>query len=228
MTTVDPAAAAAAGATGTTPAAPEFKAADAVTFLTEHGVDAKSLEGVAEADLRTRYESARVIAEKAAARATPKAPEKYEFKAAGDAKVDEAIATEVAALAKEFGLPQDKAQKLYDSRLAAGDSQMKQLADRVTATHKEWQAASRADKEFGGEAFEANLGIAAQAAKQFADPEFSKLMDTTGLGDHPAVIRLFYKLGKQLQNDKTLTGGGGPNQGKSAAELLFPKSGAAS
>jgi hypothetical protein len=75
--------AAAAGTTATAPAAgtaaagaattPEFKAADAIAFLTEHGADPKSLEGVAEADLKTRFDSAKTIADKAAEKAKPKA-----------------------------------------------------------------------------------------------------------------------------------------------------------
>ncbi|HZQ35586.1 MAG TPA: hypothetical protein VFD32_06610, partial [Dehalococcoidia bacterium] len=113
-----PAAAPAAQPAAAPAAAPQFVAADAVKFLTEHGVEAKSLEGVAEADLKSRYESAKAIADKAHARGkaegAPKAPEKYELAAPKGVELDAEFAKEYEAAAREAGLPQDKAQKIFE------------------------------------------------------------------------------------------------------------------
>src|SRR6266850_688950 len=76
-----PAAGTAAAGAATTVAAPEFKADEAVKFLTDHGVEAKALEGLKPEELKSRYDGAKTIADKASAAAKPKAPEKYEFKA---------------------------------------------------------------------------------------------------------------------------------------------------
>jgi hypothetical protein len=152
--------AAAAGTTATAPAAgtaaagaattPEFKAADAIAFLTEHGADPKSLEGVAEADLKTRFDSAKTIADKAAEKAKPKGLDKYEFKAPEGVKLDE-LSTELSAVAKELGLPQEGAQKVFDLGVKVAQKFSKNLEANTTAMQAQWLKDTQADKEFGGE-----------------------------------------------------------------------------
>ncbi len=54
-----------------------------------------------------------------------------------------------------------------------------------------------------GDQYEANLGLAKQGLNAMGDDsdEFKAMLDDTGLGDNPAVIKLFAKVGELLQED---------------------------
>jgi hypothetical protein len=214
-------------APGAAPAAPEFKAADAVAFLTEHGADPKSLEGVAEADLKTRYEGAKTVAEKAAAKAkaegAPKAPEKYELKSPEGTELDAEFAKEYEAAAREAGLPQDKAAKIWD----LGGKAVKRVGEKLNAEAAKvqagWLEQTQADKEFGGEKLQENLAVAKKARDAFATPELRKFFEDTKLGNHPEVVRLFFRIGKALKEDSVVTAGRQSAEGGDMASRLYGK-----
>lgn len=85
-----------------------------------------------------------------------------------------------------------------------------------------WEAQVKADKEIGGDALGANLAIAAKA-RDLGGPEFVKLLNKTGLGNHPAVIKTFLKIGKSLSEDKFITGGNASTEAPTAAQRLYGK-----
>lgn len=202
---------------------PEFKPEEAVAFLAEHGTDPKALEGVAPEELKSRYESARTIAEKAREKASPKAPEKYEaFKLPEGATLDEGLAKEFEGVAREAGLDQGKAQKVIDlgGKLAA--KLQADITAKVEAAQKSWADASKADAEFGGAKFDENLGVAKKAIATFATPELSKLLNESGLGNHPEVIRLFWKVGQAISEDKLVAGSKAP--ASNAGMFVYDKS----
>jgi len=129
-----------------------------------------------------------------------------EFSLPEGLRIDEAAFGEFSPLAKEFGLTQEQAQKLVD--VAAG------LVDRTTKTAegvhaetiKKWADDSRNDAEVGGKDFDANLGIALAAIDKFGDDELKQILDASGFGNHPAVVRLFYRVGKAASNDTFVSG----------------------
>lgn len=201
--------------------APAFVAADAVKFLTEHGVDAKSLEGVAEADLKSRFESAKAIADKAAAKAAeaakPKAPENYaDVKLPDGVSVNKDLQAELAAVGKKHGLGQEAFAELagLGAKIEQGIAAATQKA--IEAVRGGWLAASQKDAEFGGEKLAENLAVAKKARDVFATPELVKFLSPhdpktnptgTGLGDHPEMIRLLVRVGRALREDRTVEGG---------------------
>jgi hypothetical protein len=135
-----------------------------------------------------------------------------EFSLPEGLRIDEAAFGEFSPLAKEFGLTQEQAQKLVD--VAAG------LVDRTTKTAegvhadtiKKWADDSRNDAEVGGKDFDANLGIALAAIDKFGDDELKQILDASGFGNHPAVVRLFYRVGKAASNDGFVVGNAAQNK----------------
>lgn len=103
-------------------------------------------------------------------------------------------------MAKESGLPADAASQFLQRATAYQEILQEK-------TREEWQSQSRHDKEFGGAHFNENLAVAKRGLEQFGSPELTQILEQTGLGNHPAVIRAFYKMGKLLGEDKTLSGG---------------------
>ena len=131
------------------------------------------------------------------------APDAYDFKAPEGQTFDEAIVKSYADVAKELDLPQDKAQKMLETMAPAI---AKRQAEQFEATKTQWAEDAKVDKEFGGDKLQENLSVALKARDAFATPELRTLLDETGLGNHPEVIRFFYRAGKAISEDSFAAG----------------------
>ena len=129
------------------------------------------------------------------------APEKYEFNAkVADApnELDPEVLTAFGEVAKELALPQEAAQKVLDK--VAPVMQARQ-AQEVEKARTEWAERSQSDEEFGGENLDANLEVAKSALNAFGTDPFKQLLQESGLGNHPEVIRFMYRAGKAISED---------------------------
>jgi hypothetical protein len=150
----------------------------------------------------------------------------YEFKAPEGTKLDAAVISEFSTVAKELGLTQDAAQKIVEKiapKLA--ERTATQHAEAFTAYRTELQAATKADAEYGGDKFTENLAIANAAVEAFGTPALRELLDKSGLGDHPEIVRAFYRAGKSISQDKFMAGSSKPSGAeRDAAKVLYGKS----
>jgi hypothetical protein len=150
----------------------------------------------------------------------PVVPEKYEFKAPEGREFDPGVLEQFSEVAKELKLTQEGAQKVIDKLGTA-------LAEKQTATLEnakaEWVKSATADKEFGGDKLNENLATAKKALETFGTPELRALLNESGLGNHPEIIRAFYRAGKQISEDRFVPGGiGGAGGAKDPAKSLYP------
>lgn len=110
-----------------------------------------------------------------------------------------------------------------DAILSVAKEQATAQAEAFNQQVSEWATAAKSDPEFGGENFERNLGVAAQAMGKFATPELKTFLNETGLGNHPELVRLMYRVGKSISDDAFVSGQGSTAapQGDTA-KRLFP------
>jgi len=86
-----------------------------------------------------------------------------------------------------------------------------------------WTEQARADKEFGGAQLKDNLVIANKALGQFGTPELVSLLKETGLGNHPEIVRAFYRAGKAISEDTFVKGSmTSPQSNRDYASHLYP------
>ncbi|HCM3756389.1 TPA: peptidase [Salmonella enterica subsp. enterica serovar London] len=149
------------------------------------------------------------------------APEKYEFQAAEGVELDTEALKEFEPVAREMNLTNEQAQKLVDvyPKILAGVQQRQ--AEAWQQTTEQWAADVKADKEIGGDKLTSNLSAAQRALDQFGTPELKEYLNTTGLGNHPDLVKTFVKIGKAMSEDGMVTGGN--NGQRSAAEVLYGK-----
>lgn len=148
----------------------------------------------------------------------PAAPERYEdFDVGGGAKADEATVTEFAEMARELGLSQQDAQEAFTKLMPAFEKAGRKRMEIWTA---QWADEASKDAEFGGQNFKTNLRVAQNAMKQFSTPALRELFNATGLGNHPELVRLFWKIGQRMSQDKGVAGGGAP----APVKKLYPNS----
>lgn len=151
------------------------------------------------------------------------APEKYELKFTDGVTPDAEILSEFESAAKGLNLSQEDAQKFASLAEKMLTKVQTQQADSVKAMHTEWINGTKADKEFGGDKLPENLAIARKGMEKFGSPELRTLLDESGLGNHPEVIRVFFRVGKTISEDGFVGGKAAPAAG-SDPKALYPNS----
>lgn len=126
------------------------------------------------------------------------APEVYDFKAAEGKEFDSNVISAFSDAARELNLTQEAAQKMLDKMAPALEARQ---TEQVEAVRNAWAESSKADKEFGGEKISENMGIAQKALEKFGTQELRTLLEESGLGNHPEVIRFMFRAGKALSED---------------------------
>lgn len=142
------------------------------------------------------------------------APEKYEFKAPEGRDFDPDVIAQYSEVAKELNLPQDAAQKIIDKIAPALAEKQQRVLEEA---RNSWAESAKTDKEFGGDKLNDSLAAAKKALDTFGSPELRTLLNESGLGNHPEVIRMMVRAGKAISEDKFVGG----SQGKQEAPKGF-------
>jgi len=181
----------------------------AETLQTDAPVQQESAQNPAVQDQAAQDQAAQ---DKPAADKPQGAPESYSFAAPEGVTFDDVVIDAFSEVARDLNLPQDQAQKVLD-KMAPVMAQRQ--AEQIAAVRSQWETEARADKEFGGENLNENLAVAKRAMDAFATPELKTLLNESGLGNHPEIIRAFYRAGKAISEDPFIPGAGkhAPQQG---------------
>jgi hypothetical protein len=153
------------------------------------------------------------------------APEKYEdFIAPEGQKFDSELISAFTETAKELNLSQKQAQTFLDKM---GPTIEQRQITKLNEVREQWTETSKTDKEFGGDKLQENLGVAKAALDKYGSPELKDLLNQSGLGSHPEIIRFFYRAGKELSSDGFVgghkpNGDKGPKTFNETASLLYP------
>lgn len=88
----------------------------------------------------------------------------------------------------------------------------------------DWIEQTKKDRELGGEKFNENLTAAQEALGELATPELREVLEQTGLGSHPEMVRLFHKLAPLVREENPASPSGHPSSGEqSRLERLYGK-----
>lgn len=132
----------------------------------------------------------------------PAAPEKYaDFKLPDGVKLEGEALTKATELFKGIGLTQEHAQSLVDYHAGALKDAVGAAEKAINDMHTEWKTKSESDPDIGpidgakAKQIKENVGRALDALGDTAmKGEFQQVMNLTGVGDHPAFIKVFNKL----------------------------------
>lgn len=149
------------------------------------------------------------------------APEEYgDFTFPEGAELDADVLTEFKGIAKELGLPQEKAQALIDLQAKVEASRLAATQKAMAAQAQQWADAVKADKEIGGDNYDKSVETAVKAIEKFGSPELRTYLNESGLGNHPELVKFCHRIGKALTED-TLVMGGTQQSRKSDAEVFY-------
>lgn len=148
-------------------------------------------------------------------------PEKYTFELPEGFSLDEESNAEISALFKESNLTQAQANKLVNCHIKMMEQTQRVQREAYDKAVAQWQDKSKKDPEFGGANLKANLEIAKRGLKTYGSDELRDILSHYNLGDHPELIRLFYKLGKNVKEDSMVEGGEQPKDTKSLGQIFY-------
>ena len=129
--------------------------------------------------------------------------------------------TQVAAfkeLAGELNLSAEQVQKLVDFEAHASQEKEAQLAAEQREQIRQWAEQTKAPF---GTGLETAITFAWRAADAFGGPDLRNLLEETGLGNHPVIIRTLSGIGRAISEDACPGGKPSAPQDKTFAEALY-------
>jgi hypothetical protein len=154
------------------------------------------------------------------AKANEAAPAEIAIKLPDGVVADKPLMDGFIALAKESGLKGESAQKIADLYVQAQASQAKAAEEAHAKQVAAWAEEVKADKQIGGASLDASMAVASRAVAQFGSPELKELLNSSGLGNHPALVRAFVKIGRAISED-SIAGAVGGGKAESSDESLL-------
>ena len=147
------------------------------------------------------------------------APEEYgTFELPDNFDMNEETLGEYHTFAKENNLTQEQAQRGVDMVAQMKQAEMTQWVEQ----QKSWVDDAKKDAEYGGDKFEQNIAVAVKARDSFGTSEFNEMLDTSGLGNHPEMIRFLNRVGKAISEDSVVVGGTSTTGNQTRESVLYP------
>jgi hypothetical protein len=101
--------------------------------------------------------------------------------------------------ALEAGLSQEQARKLSESYIMNNRQALEQQQQQVQLQHTNWINSLK--QEFGS-AFDQRVDVAKRAVDAFGGSELKQLLNETGLGNHPTIVKMFANIGANILEDR--------------------------
>lgn len=131
---------------------------------------------------------------------------------------DERALEAFKTLARELDLPPEAAQKLVDLERSLAESSTEKEENARQEILQRW--ADRT-KEMFGPHYAREVDVALRAADAFGGPELRSLLEATGLGNHPVMVKTFNQIGKLMSEDECVGGKAARGSDKTFTEALY-------
>ena len=151
----------------------------------------------------------------------PAVPEAYDFKAPEGSELDAKLIESFTPLAKELGLSNEQAQKVVDLVPQLQQRIAEQQAEAWGKQVQDWAEAVKADKEIGGDNFQGSLVAVQKVMQQFGTPELKQMLEQTGMGNNPELVKLIVKVCKAMSEDQFIAGGKSNGGARDVASILY-------
>lgn len=145
----------------------------------------------------------------------------YQFEFASETVVDENLMQAFREFAAQNGMSLENAQQLAKFYEAHSHSMGNQQSRQWQEHESSMRCACQQDEEFGGVKFNENMRYANVAMKRFDDGKLMEILQQSGFGSHPEVVRFMYRVGKSL-SEKDAVVGKSYQKKPSVAELFYP------
>ena len=137
-----------------------------------------------------------------------------------NAPFDSAQLAAFKQLADELHLGPEQVEKILAFETSRAEQDMQKAKEEKHQQSIAWANQTRA---LYGAGLEQEIVFALRAANAFGGPELRELLEKTGLGNHPVIIRTLSGIGRTISEDASLGGQPSAPQDKTFAEALYGK-----
>lgn len=152
-------------------------------------------------------------------------PESYgSFEIPDGMPINEPLLAEFKEFAATNKMSKETAQAIVSLKVKEVQEQQAAFQEQ----RKAWVGELKADAEFGGKGFDANVKTASLTLRQFdTDGSALKVLQATGLDNHPAIVKLLHRVGVGMADDKVHTthDRSGKRDDRPLSERLYGKDG---
>lgn len=153
-------------------------------------------------------------------------------------EVDPELLAKATPLFKELGLTNEQANKIAPLAIDIQNQVVAKQNDDFAAMRTQWAKDAKADPDIGGKNWDSTISLAAKALDHFGAKsniqdvdgqkvetnDFRVLLNDTGLGNHPVMLKIFRSIGQSIAEDTKLEGGdANPATKKSREEIMYPE-----
>jgi hypothetical protein len=124
--------------------------------------------------------------------------------------------------AEEHGLSKEAAQAVLQEKERLLKGWRDGIENAIDQRTNEFLEMSKKDQEIGGEGLAKNAERAKRAIQEFGSDELVSILNNSGYGNHPEIIRVFSKIGKLIEDDSIVMPGKSGAQ-KTHADILYGK-----
>ena len=145
-------------------------------------------------------------------------------------EIDAASLAVITPIAKELNLSNEGLSKIagvYAEHVLPSviERVQSELENNITATRAEWETQAKeqlkTDPAFEGKSLDVVRAMSAKTLDRFGGKEFREYLDETGLGNHPAMLKMAYLVGTQIAEDTSFERGGSVTTPKSSVEKFY-------
>ncbi|CAA2140461.1 hypothetical protein [Hyphomicrobium sp. ghe19] len=148
---------------------------------------------------------------------------KYNLTMPDGVEVDKALLDKLSPRLKAKGYTHREAQDLTNDYIEARRAEIEQETKQWGETVQGWADTAKADKEIGGDKWDATVSAATRAVNKLGTPALKEYLNASGGGNHPELIRFMSKAGAMIREDVPPSGGaGGSGNPVDVAHSLFP------
>jgi hypothetical protein len=151
-----------------------------------------------------------------------KTPADYALNLPSGMDPDEPLFGAFKEIAAKHGLSLEAAQDIVDMVAPKLRDALTQPYQLWKKTQEAWQAEAKSDAEFGGADFARNMAQVAKVLDQYCDPKLRDALDVTGAGNHPAIIRSFWRLAQILTEPGPVAAAKPAPASKDPAGVMYP------
>lgn len=130
-------------------------------------------------------------------RGVPQSPDQYSL----PAELEPGAVDWYRKAAMDAGLSQEQARKLSENFILQNRAAMEQHQQQQQLQQTNW--INNLKQEFGS-AFDERVGIAKRAVDAFGGQELKDILNQTGLGSHPTIVKMFAKIGANILEDQLI------------------------
>ena len=134
-------------------------------------------------------------------------------------KANPEVLADLTKLVNEHGLSKETAEALAPVGAKIAENAVKRINDGYADIRSGWRDEVAADPVLGSKE---QMAIADAGLEAYGTPGLRKLLDETGIGDHPEVIRAFHKIGKTVKPDGFVKGGSGDTRVANPEDAMYP------